>query len=315
MRTKNDSRFLICTKCHNTIIIAKHPHAIPQYLPNICNPYKDKDGILSDAKVVLNKNVVNPLNRTTGLLESIFNPLVDPYAIEKEFERFLKKVAQKEFSNWNEKVNLREKQLSNNYFEGLKKEKVFRPLLDLNVEQISSLYRGNNYSGNYLNDNNKSKTTYEDSLYKQNNDVPQSSVFKKAGYSSLFQSNDRTKNNSLHNYSKQTEHNLINSMPEYFFNDNEYKNPYKNNDKETLYKSIFNRHKYNHSNISNGLNFNIGGGSDYTSKFKSESKMNEYKKYIEERSNFDYDKASRFVYNPVLLPNITKRNQFLYGKK
>ena len=38
MRTKADSRFLICSKCKNTILIAKHPSAIPQYLPNIHNP-------------------------------------------------------------------------------------------------------------------------------------------------------------------------------------------------------------------------------------------------------------------------------------
>lgn len=110
MRTKRESRYLICPKCHNTILIAKHPHSLPQYLPNIYNPYHDPKSNLTKTKIITVKNINNPLNRSTGLLESIFNPLVDPYAIEKEFERFLKRIANREFTKLREDIAKKERE-------------------------------------------------------------------------------------------------------------------------------------------------------------------------------------------------------------
>ena len=230
MRTKSDSRYLICTKCHNTILIAKHPHSLPQYINNIYNPYKDPEGVLSNAKTVLVKNITNPLNRTTGLLENIFNPLVDPYAIEKEFERFLRIVANREFDTWKNKLKLKESQLTTNYFEGSNKYNVLKPLLDLDTE------KGNNRYTNQL-----SNISYE-----------RDPILKKTGYI--------ISNNSS----------FIPAGKEYYFQDkynNPYKDNKLDIDKNALEKKLLTKLGNSNNYFNNFLNeknkFNIESTNKY----------------------------------------------------
>lgn len=228
MRTKSDSRYIICSKCHNTILIAKHPNAIPQYINRIHNPYRDPEGLLNpeNTKTILVKNINNPLNRTTGLLESIFNPLVDPYAIEKEFERFLRIVANKEFNSWKNNLKKKEKELSLNYFEGSNKYNIFKPLLDLNKYNLNHL-KNKRYDEN---------NSY---IYNGNNKYERYDYLKKTGY--VINTND----------------NLSAFVPlskEYNFNAYEYRNPYKDNNSDNVYNYIQKRLNYKLGNTN--LTFN-----------------------------------------------------------
>lgn len=293
MRTKFDSKYLICTKCKNTIIIAKHPHAIPQYLPNIYNPYKDPDGLLNNAKVVLNKNITNPLNRTTGLLENIFNPLVDPYVIEKEFERFLKIVAKREFNDWKNNLKVREKEvfdkIHNNKqcFDGYSKDKILKNITDNSfINPVEKSFINKNTNSLY----NQSKQIY--------NMYPKSSKLTK-----LTINREREKDpelTNLKNYSEKTDKELLKSLPEYYYKVDEDLNPYKNNIQDLLYKEVFERSKIKFRNISGGL----GDGNNLV---KNNVYNSEVRNLIKQRSDYSYKDADENIYNPQYLSKFANK--------
>lgn len=120
MKTKKESKYLICNKCKNTIIIDNTNS------DKILNPYLKNNNNISELKSI--KKIINPLNKKNGLLENIFNPMLDSNIIEKEFEMFLRIVAKREFEKWKFELQNKEKELSLKYFEGYKKSEIINEI-------------------------------------------------------------------------------------------------------------------------------------------------------------------------------------------
>lgn len=150
MKTKKESKYLICNKCKNTIIIenTNSEHILNPYLDNHTN------NISSELKSI--KKIINPLNKKNGLLENIFNPMLDSNVIEKEFEMFLRIVAKREFEKWKIDLQNKEKELSLKYFEGYKKSEINNEIC-LNAKKNSNNI--NNFIISKKQNNNEIKTS------------------------------------------------------------------------------------------------------------------------------------------------------------